>query len=343
MMKKTVRPASFLASAVVPLVFGLTLPGCQPRPGAPTGQAPGGGGPITLRVGHFPNVTHAQGLVAHALSRRGKGWFEERLGPGVKIEWSVYNAGPSAMEALFAGSLDLAYVGPSPAINAYFKAKGEEIRILAGAAYGGAGLVVQGDGRIKQPSDFRGRKIATPQLGNTQDVACRAWLVGQGFKVTQLGGEVEVLPTSNPDQLSLFESKALDGVWTVEPWLSRLEVEGGGKLYLEEKDTVTTVLVSDVALLRDHAAMAKRFIEAHAELTGWIKDNAEEARKLVAEELKAETLRELKAEILDRAWSRLNFSSAIELKPLESFVTAARSVGFLRDAVDLGRILESPR
>jgi NitT/TauT family transport system substrate-binding protein len=157
-----------------------------------------------LRFGHFPNITHAQGLIASQLSREGKGWFEAWLGPGVKIQWFHYNAGPSAMEAIFAGSLDLTYVGPNPALNAYVKSRGEEIRLIAGSALGGAALVVQPDGRITKPEDFKGRKLATPQLGNTQDVAARAWLKKAGFRITQLGGEVFVLPTQNPDQLSLF-------------------------------------------------------------------------------------------------------------------------------------------
>src|SRR5881628_2301538 len=130
---------------------------------------------VVIRFGHFPNITHAQGVVAHALSRKGKGWFEERLGPGTKIEWFIYNAGPSAMEAIFAKSIDLTYVGSGPALNAYTKSNGGEIRLIAGAANGGAGLVVQADQNLKAPADFRGKKIATPQLGNTQDISCRAW------------------------------------------------------------------------------------------------------------------------------------------------------------------------
>src|ERR1700704_5394457 len=141
-----------------------------------------------VRVGHFPNSTHVQGLVAHNLSRQGKGWFEARLGPGVEIQWFTYNAGPSAMEAIFAKSIDLTYVGPGPALNAYTKSNGQEIRLIAGAANGGAGLVVQQDQNLKAAADFRGKKIATPQLGNTQDISCRAWLTDGGLKITQLGG-----------------------------------------------------------------------------------------------------------------------------------------------------------
>src|SRR5438105_4391831 len=190
-----------------------------------------------IRVGHFPNITHAQGVIAHAFSRQGKGWFEQRLGDGTKIEWFVYNAGPSAMEAIFANSIDLTYVGPGPALNAYTKSNGEETRLIAGAANGGAGLVVQADQNLKSPADFRGKKIATPQLGNTQDISCRAWLTEGGLKITQLGGDAQVIPTQNPDQLGLFKGKKVDGVWTVEPWLSRLEQEASGKVIVEEKNT----------------------------------------------------------------------------------------------------------
>src|SRR5437870_13254191 len=171
---------------------------------------------LVIRFGHFPNITHAQGVIAHALSRQGKGWFEERLGPNLEIQWFTYNAGPSAMEAIFAGSLDLTYVGQGPALNAHLKSNGDEIRILAGAANAGAALVVKSDGSIKTAADFRGRRVATPHLGNTQDISCRAWLKAQGFNVTQIGGDVTVVPTNNPDQLALFQKGGVDAVWTVE-------------------------------------------------------------------------------------------------------------------------------
>ncbi|MDB6147644.1 MAG: aliphatic sulfonate transporter substrate-binding protein, partial [Spartobacteria bacterium] len=175
------------------------------------------GDSTTVRFGHFPNITHAQGVIAHALSRQGKGWIEERLGPGVQIQWYTYNAGPTAMEAIFARSLDVTYVGQGPALNAHFKSNGEEVRVISGAANGGAALVVKTDSPIKAPGDFRGKKIATPQLGNTQDISCRAWLKKNGFRITMTGGDVTVLPTANPDQLGLFQTGAVDAVWTVEP------------------------------------------------------------------------------------------------------------------------------
>jgi NitT/TauT family transport system substrate-binding protein len=295
-----------------------------------------------IRVGHFPNVTHAQGVIAHALSGKGKGWFEERLGPDVKIQWFVYNAGPSAMEAFFADSIDLTYVGPSPALNAYAKSRGDEVRIVAGAANGGAALVVQPDGRIKAPGDFRGKKVATPQLGNTQDVACRAWLAAQGFKVTQLGGDVLVLPTANPYQLNLFKQQQVDAVWTVEPWVSRLEMESGAKVFVEEKDTITTVLTSSAKFLRDHRDLARKFTQAHAELTEWIQKHPDEAQKIVREELSAETTRQIPAELIARSWKRLKFTIEIPREPLEKFVADAKKAGFMRGAPDLKRLVETP-
>jgi NitT/TauT family transport system substrate-binding protein len=295
-----------------------------------------------IRVGHFPNITHAQGIIAHALSGKGKGWFEERLGPDVKIQWYVYNAGPSAMEAIFANSIDLTYVGPSPALNAYSKSRGDEIRIIAGAARGGDALVVQPDGRIKVPADFKGKKVATPQLGNTQDVECRAWLTQQGFRVTQLGGEVTVLPTANPDQLNLFRQDKIDAVWTVEPWISRLEMEAGGKVFLERNDSVTTVLVSSVKFISEHRALVKKFAAAHAELTDWILKNPEEARKIVQEELSAETTRAMPAELVAKSWKRLTFSTEISRPPLEQFVRDAQAAGFLRGTPDLKQLIEIP-
>ena len=262
-----------------------------------------------IRVGHFPNITHAQGVIAHALSRQGKGWFEQRLGDGTKIEWFVYNAGPSAMEAIFANSIDLTYVGPGPALNAYTKSNGEEIRLIAGAANGGAGLVVQADQNLNAPADFRGKKIATPQLGNTQDISCRAWLTEGGLKTTQLGGDAQVIPTQNPDQLGLFRGKKIDAVWTVEPWLSRLEQEAAGKVIVEEKDAATTMLVSSVKFLNEKREMAKKFAQAHAELTDWIVKNPEEAQRLIKAELLEETKSDMTPQVIASAWKRIVFTA----------------------------------
>ncbi len=295
-----------------------------------------------LRVGHFPNITHAQGLVAHNLSRQGKGWFEERLGPGTKIEWFIYNAGPSAMEAIFAQSIDLTYVGPGPALNAYTKSNGAEVRLIAGAANGGAALVVQPDQNLKAPADFRGKKIATPQLGNTQDISCRAWLIAGGLKITQLGGDAQVLPTQNPDQLQLFQQKKVDAVWTVEPWVSRLERESAGKIIVDEKEVATTVLVSSAKFLREQRELAKKFAEAHAALTDWMTKNPDEAQKLIKAELLAETRSDMAPDLIAQSWKRITFTAETPRASIESFMQNSLKTGFIKTAPDLSKLFEKP-
>ena len=294
----------------------------------------------TIRVGHFPNVTHVQGLVAHHLSRTGQGWFEQRLGPDVKIEWYIYNAGPSAMEAILADSIDLTYVGPSPALNAYTKSNGEEIRIVAAAAAGGAALVVQPDSGLKEPAHFRGKKIATPQLGNTQDIACRAWLSNGGLKITQTGGDAFIIPTPNPDQLTLFKNKKLDAVWTVEPWVSRLERDAGGKVLVEQSKDSITVLVSGVKFLKRKRDLAAKFVRAHRELTDWILSHPDEAKQMVRQELAAETKADVSPDLIAQAWKRIVLSNDPSIDEYRHFVADAQRAGFIRSAPDLSRLIE---
>jgi NitT/TauT family transport system substrate-binding protein len=312
-------------------IIGLSLVLSTPSP------ATGGD---TIRVGHFPNITHIQGLVAQHLSRTGHGWFEERLGKDVTIEWYVYNAGPSAMEAILADSIDLTYVGPSPSLNAYTRSNGDEIRIVAGAAVGGAALVVPADSGLKEPADFRGKTIATPQLGNTQDIACRAWLANGGLKITQTGGDAFIIPTPNPDQFALFKSKKLDAVWTVEPWVSRLERDAGGKILVEQSKESITVLVSSVKFLKTKRDLAGKFVRAHRELTEWILSHQEEAKQMVRQELAAETKAEVSSELIAQAWKRIVLSSDVSLDEYQHFITNAQRAGFIRSAPDLSRLIE---
>jgi len=307
---------------------------------------PGGGEKTKVRIGHFPNLTHAQGVIAHGLSRAGKGWFEERLGPDVQVEWYVYNAGPSAMEALLADSVDLTYVGPNPALNAHIKSEGDEVRIVAGACSGGAALVVQPDGRIQKDADFRKKRIGTPQLGNTQDVAARAYLKSKGLKITQTGGDAFVLPTANPDQLTLFQKGDLDAVWTVEPWVTRLVLEAKGKVYLDERELwpetagryVTTHLVSSAAFVKDQPALLEKIVAAHVELTQWINANPDEAKRLLNEEIKLETTKGIAPEVLDEAWKRIEITHDPVSQSLRKSAEDAHTAGFLEAKPDLSRI-----
>jgi NitT/TauT family transport system substrate-binding protein len=297
---------------------------------------------VTLRVGHFPNVTHAQALVARGLTREGHDWFAPRLGPNVKLEWYSYNAGPSAMEAIFAHSIDLTYVGPSPALNAFFRSRGEEIRVVAGAVKGGSALVVHGDSTLTKAADFKGKRIATPQFGNTQDVAARAWLAAGGLRITQTGGDAQVVPTQNPDQLALFKRKDLDAVWTVEPWISRLVMDGGGKVLVNETDAVTTILVSSRKFLQEQPDLLRRFVAAHNELTQWIAAHPEEAQSLLRRELNAETRTNMPAELVANAWGRMKITTDLKLAEFQSWVKDAKKAGFLRGSADLSQFLVTP-
>lgn len=294
-----------------------------------------------LRVGYFPNVTHAQGVIGSYATAQGRGWFEQRLGPDVAVQWFAYNAGPSAMEAIFAGSIDLTYVGPSPALNAHIRSRGDEIRVLAGAAEGGAALVVRKEGGPQVPAEFRGLKIGTPQPGNTQDVAARTWLRQHGFRVSPTGGDVQVIPTANADQLALFTAGRLEAVWTVEPWVSRLELEGGGRIYLEQRQAVTTLLVARAKWLRENPVVAKKFVAAHQELTEWMGAHGAEARAQVRAGLTAAIRREVSAELIKAAWARLRFTSEVRRDQLEGLVADAQNVGFLRNAIPLDHLLWS--
>jgi NitT/TauT family transport system substrate-binding protein len=259
-----------------------------------------------LRVGYFPNVTHAQALVGRA-----NGQFEKTLGPGVRVEWKAFNAGPSAIEALFANAIDLAYVGPNPTVAGYVRSQGEAVRVIAGAASGGASLVVRKDAGIKSAADFHGKKVATPQLGNTQDVALRSWMRANGLKAREKGGDVQVIPIANPDQLTLFLNGQIDAAWAPEPWAARLVHEGGGRIFLDERDLwpdhqfVITNIVVNPKFLKEHPDVVKSFLRAHVELTEWINKNAPQARQILNQQLQKETGKPLAPEVLDDAFSRM--------------------------------------
>jgi NitT/TauT family transport system substrate-binding protein len=246
------------------------------------------------------------------------------------------------MEAIFARSLDVTYVGPGPALNAYFKSNGEEIRVISGAANAGAALLVKADSPIKTAADYRGKKIATPQLGNTQDISCRAWLKANGFKVTLTGGDVTVIPTANPDQLALFERGGVDAVWTVEPWVTRLERDAKARVFLEDKDTITTWLASSVKFLRDRREFAKKIADANVELTKWIQQNQAEAQKLLIEELKAETRADFAPDAVAQAWNRIQFTSDVSRDLIAKSVQDGKDAGFFKGSTDISKLVEAP-
>lgn len=296
-----------------------------------------------IRVGHFPNLLHAQALVARAMGRNGNGWFESRLGEAlgrpVKLEWFTYNAGPSAMEALLTRNIDFSYVGPNPAVNAFVRSGSVGVSVVSAAAYGGAALVVHPDLAKAKPEDFRGKKLASPQLGNTQDVALRSWLIQNGFNVTQTGGDVTVVPVANPDQLTLMQRGDIDGAWTVEPWASRLEIDAGAVPYLEDKESLAAVLTVSSEYGQANSATVAAFVKAHEALTDWIAANPAEAKQLMLAQLKAETGREMAETLFDRAWARIKLSHVITEQAFDGPFADAVRLGYLPKSSSIAGLL----
>ncbi len=297
------------------VLFALSLPGFSQT---------------VVRVGAFPNITHAQAMVGKA-----NGAFEKALGPNAKIQWTSFNAGPSAIEALFSGAIDMTYIGPNPAIAGYVRSNGEALRVVAGAASGGVSLVVRNDSGINKPEDFHGKRVASPQLGNTQDVALRAWLKAHGMKSSDKGGDVQVIPLANPDQLTLFLQKQLDASWAPEPWATRLIHEGNAHMFLDERDLwpqrefVITHLIVSTKFLREHPDVVKKWIAANVDLTDWINAHQAEAKTILNQQLQKETGKALSPAVLDEAFGRLQ----VTYDPLRSsLLTSAHSAydaGFL--------------
>jgi NitT/TauT family transport system substrate-binding protein len=283
-----------------------------------------------IRVGAFPNITHAQAMVGKA-----NGWFEKAMGPNVKIEWKTFNAGPSAIEAMFAGAIDMTYIGPNPTISGYVRSQGEALRVVAGAASGGASLVVRSDSGINNPEDFHGKRVASPQLGNTQDVALRAWLQSHGMKPMNKGGDVQVQPMANPDQLTLFMKKELDAAWAPEPWATRLIREGNGRLFLDERTLwpngqfVVTNLVVNNKFLREHQEVIKKWVRAQVELTDWIRSHQSETKKLLNEQIQRETGKALPPEVINEALSRMEITDDPIRSSLLKSAQWAFEAGFL--------------
>jgi NitT/TauT family transport system substrate-binding protein len=292
-----------------------------------------------LRLGHFPNLTHAQAVYARAT-----GEFEKTI--GIPIRWVSFNAGPSAVEALFSDAIDMTFIGPNPAINGYIKSKGEKFVIIAGAASGGAGLVLRKDSGIQSEKDFLDKIIATPQTGNTQDVAARIWFAEKGYRLREKGGRLTLVALSNPDQLTMFRKKQIEGAWTVEPWVSRLEIEGGGTLFLDEKTLwpqgryITTQVVCSRQFLSRNPEFVKRFLTALIDVTQKIQLNPVEAGKILNAELKKETGKQLKEEVMKRAMTRIEFTWDPIVSSLFRCAEAAHKVGFLRQRPDLKGIYD---
>lgn len=279
-----------------------------------------------LRLGYFANVTHAPALVGLE-----EGLFEDALGD-IDVTTSVFNAGPAAIEALTAGAIDATYIGPNPSINTFIQSGGESARIIAGAATGGAALVVA-EG-IDSPDDLAGTTLASPQLGNTQDVALRVWLADQGYETdTSGGGDVSVTPTENAQTLTLFQEGALDGAWLPEPWVSRLIVDAGAHVLVDEADLwpdgefPTTVLLVRAEFLEQHPDVVEQLLEGHVAAVQWIADNPDEAPAVINAAIEAETGKPLSDAVIERALEHVTFSVDPHADTFETLVANGLEAG----------------
>jgi NitT/TauT family transport system substrate-binding protein len=285
---------------------------------------------VTLRLGYFPNVTHVQPNVGLA-----RGTYQEVLGANVKLQPQTFNAGPSVIEAIFAGELDASYIGPNPAINGFVRSDGKELRIVAGATSGGALLIVRPDRALNRPADFANKRVATPQLGNTQDVALRAWLKQNGLNAREQGGNVNVLPTANPDALTLFQKGDIDGAWVPEPWATRLVQEANGRIFLDERslwpngDFVTTHLIVRTRFLNDHPDVIERLLRAHVDITDYVTANPAEAKALVNKNIETVTSAALPTRVIDGAWENQKVTADPNAASLQKSADDAFALGFL--------------
>ncbi|WP_155058760.1 aliphatic sulfonate ABC transporter substrate-binding protein [Streptomyces blattellae] len=283
----------------------------------------------SVKIGYFGNLTHATALVG-----RHEGLFQEELG-GTTAEYATFSAGPSAIEALNSGSIDIGWIGPSPAVNGYVKANGNNLRIVSGAASGGVKLVVNPE-KIKSLKDVKGKKIATPQLGNTQDVAFLNWIAEQGWQVdAQSGaGDVSVVRSDNKVTPDLYRSGSVDGAWVPEPTASKLVAEGA-KVLLDEADlwpdkefVITNVIVSQ-SFLKEHPKAVEAVLRASVESNKWINDNPDKAKAAANAQLTADTGKPLPAEVIDPAWPSIRFTDDPLAATLDTQAQHAVKAGLL--------------
>ncbi|ANH94104.1 sulfate ABC transporter substrate-binding protein [Streptomyces sp. SAT1] len=284
----------------------------------------------SVKIGYFGNVTHATALVGVQ-----KGFFQKALG-ATKAKYQVFNAGPSEIEALNSGSVDIGWIGPSPAINGYTKSDGKSLRIVGGSASGGVKLVVNPD-KIKSVADVKGKKIATPQLGNTQDVALLNWIAEQGWKVdAQSGkGDVSVVRTDNKVTPDAYKAGSLDGAWVPEPTASKLVAEGAkvlldeSALWPDKKFVITNIIVSQ-KFLKAHPKAVEAVLKASVDTNKWINANPDEAKAAANKQLAADSGKALPTDILDPAWQSIKITDDPLAATLESQAQHAVKAGLLK-------------
>jgi NitT/TauT family transport system substrate-binding protein len=318
-----VRDSLSRFAAVVLVAAGLLAAAC--------GSSSSGGAPSELRLGYYANLTHAAALVGIK-----EGFFAQSLGSQTRLTTHVFNAGPDAVTALLSNSIDATYIGPNPAINAFIQSHGQAIRIISGATSGGAALVVSQS--IQSPADLKGKALASPQLGNTQDVALRWWLKQQGYPTTATGGgDVKILPQDNATTLTAFKAGQIDGAWVPEPWATRLVLEGKGHVLVDERSLwpnghfATTMLVVRTDFMSRYPATVQKLLEAQVKATDFLGQNAAQAQKDVNDSIAGITGKRLADGVVKGAWTNLTFTVDPIAQSLKASADHAFQLGLLKD------------
>lgn len=326
-----IRRARAFTAAAAALLAAIALTAC--------GDDAGGERATELRLGYFPNVTHAPALVGLE-----NGIFTEHLGEDVTLSTTTFNAGPSAIEALFSGAIDATYIGPNPAINGWAQSGGAALHIVAGTASGGAGLVVRPG--IESAADLPGTTIATPQLGNTQDVALRYWLQQQGYETDQQGGgDVSILPIPNAEIITGYAAEELDGAFVPEPNLSVLVLEHGAEVLLDERDEwpggefVTAHLIVRTEFLDENPELVSDLLAGHVASVDYVNDHPAEAQEAFNAHLSELTGNAVPEDVLAAAFGNITFTVDPIAPSLYGSAAHAEAVGLL-EPVDLTGIYD---
>ena len=297
-----------------------------------------------IRVAFFPSIGHAVPIVGIE-----NGIFEKGIGEQIQIETKLFDSGPQVIESIFASSIDVAYVGPGPVINGFLKSHGKDIRILAGAASGGASFIVQPDSGLDSIENFDGKRIASPQISNSQDVSLRYYLASNDLKPVEKGGTVFVLNISNPDIYTLFAKGDIDGAWVPEPWATMLVQDlDGVRLFNEEKlwpneEFASVLLIARTDYLENNPELVENWLKSHEETVTWINTNPDKSKSIFDDFLKKHMGKSLPTKIIDESFSNLTITSDPIKNSVLTFAERADSLGYLgRTGYNLDGIFYQP-
>jgi len=283
-----------------------------------------------IRVAYFPNINHAVPIIGME-----KGTFENQIGNNTVIEPILFDAGPQVIESIFAGSIDIAYVGPGPAINGFLKSENHNVKILSGAASGGASFIVHPNSKIESVADFEGKRIAAPQIGNTQDISLRNYLSENGLKPAEKGGSVIVLNIPNPDIYTLFAKGDIDAAWVPEPTATILVQQLDGKRLFNEEELwpdnrfASVLLIAREEYVKQNPDVINKWLEAHKQTVDWINSNPEQTRIIFIQFMKKETGKSLSDKLIDESLSNLEITSDPIVSSIHTFAKRAYSLGYL--------------